>query len=73
MELILITQGILLMLLVLRVVYLGKKVEEMLKFQEDVMDFNTAQTHLNASQSDINALFADEIDRIYEIIKVIKE
>ena len=57
----------------MRVVYLGKKVEEMLKFQEDVMDFNTAQTHLNASQSDINALFADEIDRIYEVIKVIKE
>lgn len=69
MELILIIQGILLILLVMRVIYLGKQVEEMLKFQEDVKDFNTAQTYLNSCQSDINALLAKEIDSVNAIIK----
>lgn len=64
MELILIIQGILLILLVWRVVYLGNLIEKMLKFQQDVKGFQNAQCELNLAQRGINNLFAIEIHRI---------
>ena len=64
MELILIIQGILIILLVGRVVYLGNLVEKMLKFQRDVKGFQDAQCELNLAQGGINNLFAAEIHRI---------
>ena len=64
MELILIIQGILIILLVGRVVYLGNLVEKMLKFQRDVKSFQDAQCELNLAQGGINNLFAAEIHRI---------
>ena len=64
MELILIIQGILIILLVGRVVYLGNLVEKMLNFQRDVKGFQDAQCELNLAQGGINNLFAAEIHRI---------
>lgn len=64
MELIIIIQGILIILLVLRVVYLGNLIEQMLKFQQDVKDFQDAQCELNLAQRGINNLFAAEIGRM---------
>ena len=64
MELILIIQGILIILLVGRVIYLGNLVEKMLKFQQDVKGFQDAQCELNLAQGGINNLFAAEIHRI---------
>ena len=67
MELILIIQGILIILLVWRVVYLGNLVEKMLKFQRDVKGFQDAQCELNLAQGGINNLFAAEIHRINSV------
>ena len=64
MELILIIQGILIILLVGRVVYLGNIIEKMLKFQQGVKGFQDAQCELNLAQGGINNLFAAEIHRI---------
>ena len=64
MELILIIQGILIILLVGRVIYLGNLVEKMLKFQKDVKGFQDAQCELNLAQGGINNLFAAEIERM---------
>lgn len=64
MELIVIIQGILLALLVLRVIFLGNRIERMLKFHKDIKDFKDAQWELNLAQGGVNNLFAAEIERM---------
>ena len=64
MELIIIVQGILLILLVWRVIFLGNLIERMLKFQKDVKNFQDAQCELNLTQGGINNIFAAEIERM---------
>ena len=64
MELIIIVQGILLILLVWRVIFLGNLIERMLKFQKDVKGFQDAQCELNLAQGGINNIFAAEIERM---------
>ena len=64
MELILVIQGILIILLVGRVVYLGNIIERMLKFHQGVKGFQDAQCELNLAQQGINNLFAAEIERM---------
>lgn len=61
MQVVLIIQGILLILLVWRVIYLGNLIEKMLKFQQEVIGFQDAQCELNLAQRGINNLFAIEI------------
>lgn len=64
MQVVLIIQGILLILLVWRVVYLGNLIEKMLKFQQDVKGFQDVQCELNRIQRGINNIFSTEIDRM---------
>ena len=64
METVIILQAILLVLLVLRVIYLGNLIERILKFQKDVKGFQDLQCELNLAQRGINNLFAIEIGRI---------
>lgn len=64
MQVVLVIQGILLILLVWRVIYLGNLIEKMLKFQQDIKGFQDAQCELNLAQRGINNLFATEIDRM---------
>ena len=69
MELILIIQGILIALLVWRVIHLGNLVEKMLKWQENVVAFQSAQVYLNACQREINSLLAKEVGNLNLIVK----
>ena len=69
MEIILIIQGILIALLVWRVVYLGNLVEKMLKWQDNVVAFQSAQVHLNGMQREINSLLAKEVANLNLIVK----
>ena len=64
LQIIAIIQGTLLALLVWRVIYLSNVLENVLKFQEDVKKFQTAQCELNLAQRGVNNLFASELDRI---------
>ena len=64
METVIILQAILLVLLVLRVIFLGNLIERILKFQKDVKGFQDAQCELNLAQQGINSLFAAEIERM---------
>lgn len=64
MEVVIILQAILLVFLVWRVIDLGDLIEKMLKFQQDVKDFQDAQCELNLAQRGINNLFAAEIERM---------
>lgn len=64
MEFVIVLQAILLVFLVWRVVCLGNLIEKMLKFQQEVKDFQDAQCELNLAQRGINNLFATEIDRM---------
>ena len=50
MEIILIIQGILIALLVWRVITLGNQNDKMLKWQENVVAFQSAQVDLNATK-----------------------
>lgn len=69
MELILIIQGILIALLVWRVIHLGNLVEKMLKWQENVVAFQSAQVYLNGTQREINSLLAKEVANLNLIVK----
>ena len=69
MEIILIIQGILIALLVWRVIYLGNFVEKMLKWQDNVVAFQSAQVYLNGTQREINSLLAKEVDNLNLIVK----
>ena len=69
MEIILIIQGILIALLVWRVVYLGNFVEKMLKWQDNVVAFQSAQVYLNGTQREINSLLAKEVANLNLIVK----
>lgn len=69
MEIILIIQGILIALLVWRVIHLGNLVEKMLKWQENVVAFQSAQVYLNRMQREINSSLAKEVDNLNLIVK----
>ena len=69
MEIILIIQGILIALLVWRVVTLGNQNEKMLKWQDNVVAFQSAQVDLNGIQREINSLLAKEVANLNLIVK----
>ena len=69
MEIILIIQGILIALLVWRVIHLGNLVEKMLKWQDNVAAFQSAQVYLNGTQREINSLLAKEVANLNLIVK----
>ena len=69
MEIILIIQGILIALLVWRVIHLGNFVEKMLKWQDNVVAFQSAQVYLNGTQREINSLLAKEVANLNLIVK----
>ncbi len=69
MEIILIIQGILITLLVWRVIHLGNLVEKMLKWQDNVVAFQSAQVDLNGTQREINSLLAKEVANLNLIVK----
>ena len=69
MEIILIIQGVLIALLVWRVIHLGNLVEKMLKWQDNVVAFRSAQVYLNGTQREINSLLAKEVDSLNLIVK----
>ena len=69
METILIIQGILIALLVWRVIHLGNLVEKMLKWQDNVVAFQSAQVYLNGTQREINSLLAKEVANLNLIVK----
>ena len=69
MEIILIIQGILIALLVWRVIHLGNQNEKMLKWQDNVVAFQSAQVHLNGMQREINSLLAKEVAGLNLIVK----
>lgn len=69
MEIILIIQGILIALLVWKVIHLGNLVEKMLKWQDNVVAFQSAQVYLNGMQREINSFLAKEVDSLNLIVK----
>ena len=69
MEIILIIQGILIALLVWRVIHLGNLVEKMLKWQDNVVAFQSAQVYLNGTQREINSLLAKEVSSLNLIVR----
>ena len=69
MEIIIIIQGILIALLVWRVITLGNQNEKMLKWQYNVVAFQSAQVHLNGMQREINSLLAKEVANLNLIVK----
>ena len=69
MEMILIIQGILIALLVWRVITLGNQNDKMLKWQENVVAFQSAQVDLNGMQREINSLLAKEVGNLNLIVK----
>ena len=69
MELIIIIQGVLLALMVWRVITLGNQNEKMLKWQENVVAFQSAQVYLNGTQREINSLLAKEVSSLNLIVK----
>ena len=69
MEIILIIQGVLIALLVWRVIHLGNLVEKMLKWQDNVVAFQSAQVYLNGTQREINSLLAKEVSSRNLIVK----
>lgn len=69
METILIIQGVLIALLVWRVIHLGNFVEKMLKWQDNVAAFQSAQVYLNGTQREINSLLAKEVAGLNLIVK----
>ena len=69
MEIILIIQGVLIALLVWRVIHLGNLVEKMLKWQDNVVAFQSAQVDLNGTQREINSLLAKEVANLNLIVR----
>lgn len=69
MEIIIIIQGILIALLVWRVIHLGNQNEKMLKWQDNVVAFQSAQVYLNGTQREINSLLAKEVANLNLIVK----
>lgn len=69
MELIIIIQGILIALLVWRVIHLGNQNEKMLKWQDNVVAFQSAQVDLNGMQREINSMLAKEVSGLNLIVK----
>ena len=69
MEIILIIQGILIVLLVWRVIHLGNQNEKMLKWQDNVVAFQSAQVYLNGTQREINSLLAKEVSSLNLIVR----
>lgn len=69
MEIILIIQGVLIALLVWRVIHLGNQNDKMLKWQENVVAFQSAQVYLNGMQREINSLLAKEVSSLNLIVK----
>ena len=69
MEIVLIIQGILIALLVWRVIHLGNQNEKMLKWQDNVVAFQSAQVYLNGTQREINSLLAKEVANLNLIVK----
>ena len=68
MELIIIIQGVLLALMVWRVITLGNQNDKMLKWQENVVAFQSAQVYLNGTQREINSLLAKEVANLNLIV-----
>ncbi len=69
MELIIIIQGVLIALLVWRVIHLGNQNDKMLKWQDNVVAFQSAQVHLNGMQREINSLLAKEVNSLNLIVR----
>ncbi len=69
MEIILIIQGVLIVLLVWRVIHLGNQNKKMLKWQDNVVAFQSAQVYLNGMQREINSLLAKEVAGLNLIVK----
>ena len=69
MEMILIIQGVLIALLVWRVITLGNQNDKMLKWQDNVVAFQSAQVYLNGCQREINSLLAKEVGNLNLIVK----
>ena len=69
MEIILIIQGVLIALLVWRMTHLGNQNEKMLKWQDNVVAFQSAQVYLNGTQREINSLLAKEVANLNLIVK----
>ena len=69
MEIILIFQGILIALLVWRVIHLGNFIDKMLKWQDNVVAFQSAQVYLNGTQREINSFLAKEVSSLNLIVK----
>ena len=69
MEMILIIQGVLIALLVWRVITLGNQNEKMLKWQDNIVAFQSAQVDLNGMQREINSLLAKEVSSLNLIVK----
>ena len=69
MEKILIIQCVLIALLVWRVIHLGNQNEKMLKWQDNVVAFQSAQVYLNGTQREINSLLAKEVANLNLIVK----
>jgi hypothetical protein len=69
MELIIIIQGVLLALMVWRVITLGNQNDKMLKWQDNVVAFQSAQVYLNGTQREINSLLAKEVANLNLIVK----
>ena len=69
MEITLIIQGILIALLVWRVIALGNQNEKMLKWQDNVVAFQSTQVYLNGTQREINSLLAKEVSSLNLIVK----
>ena len=69
MEIILIIQGVLIAILVWRVITLGNQNEKMLKWQDNVVAFQSAQVYLNGTQREINSLLAKEVISLSLIVR----
>ena len=69
MGIILIIQGVLIALLVWRIITLGNQNEKMLKWQDNVVAFQSAQVYLNGTQREINSLLAKEVSSLNLIVK----
>jgi hypothetical protein len=53
----------------LEVITLGNQNEKMLKWQDNVVAFQSAQVHLNGTQREINSLLAKEVANLNLIVK----
>ena len=52
-----------------RSIHLGNQNEKMLKWQDNVVAFQSAQVYLNGTQREINSLLAKEVDNLNLIVR----